>query len=264
MASYKPVAALSRGLAVLRAVNELRPATVGSIHAATGLDKATIVRMLETLQHEHLVMRGAQRNVYVPTGRTRELASGFDACRRLGEIASPVLGELSARFGWPALVAIADGDAMLLVESSANRGPLVLLRQPGYRAPMLVTAAGRAYLAFCSAAERDRVLASLASRKDDRGSVAPASADLHALLDEVRAAGFAMTDDDYSESEHEGALWAMAVPVAGPAGLYCTLDFVFVRSAVSVAVARGRFLAPMQVAAERLAKELEKAGMPVA
>src|SRR5690606_532369 len=129
--------------------------------------------------------------------------------------------------------------------------------------PMLVTAAGRVYLAFCSVAERDRILASLVSRKDDRACSALASASLDVLLDEVRAAGFATTDDDYSESEHEGALWAMAVPVVGVAGLYGTLDFVFIRSGVSLAVARSRFLQPMEAAAERLAQQLDQAGMPV-
>jgi hypothetical protein len=44
----RPVIALSRGLEVLRVINQERHSTVGSLHKATGLNKATIVRMLET------------------------------------------------------------------------------------------------------------------------------------------------------------------------------------------------------------------------
>ena len=49
MGSYKPVNAALRGLDVLAAVNKLKGrATIGELHRETSLDKATIVRMLET------------------------------------------------------------------------------------------------------------------------------------------------------------------------------------------------------------------------
>jgi IclR family transcriptional regulator, mhp operon transcriptional activator len=57
MTSFRPVIALSRGLEVLRVINQERQSTVGSLHKATGLNKATIVRMLETLEHEGYVVR---------------------------------------------------------------------------------------------------------------------------------------------------------------------------------------------------------------
>ena len=52
MACFKPVIALTRGLEILRVVNDEGRSTVRSLHKATGLDKATIVRMLQTLEHE--------------------------------------------------------------------------------------------------------------------------------------------------------------------------------------------------------------------
>ncbi len=61
MPSFKPVIALTRGLEILRVVNEQQLTSVGALHKATGLDKATIVRMLETLEHEGYVMRDAER-----------------------------------------------------------------------------------------------------------------------------------------------------------------------------------------------------------
>ena len=78
MPSFKPVIALSRGLDILRVVNEERQASVGSLHKATGLDKATIVRMLETLEHEGYVLRDVDRAVYAPTGRALLLSQGYD------------------------------------------------------------------------------------------------------------------------------------------------------------------------------------------
>ena len=50
-ASFKPVSALERGLAVLAAVSKLARAKVGDVCQETGLDKATIIRMLRTMDH---------------------------------------------------------------------------------------------------------------------------------------------------------------------------------------------------------------------
>src|SRR4051812_25786276 len=47
--SYRPVESAQRVLRVLRALNALRSASVAELHAATGLSKPTVVRMLETL-----------------------------------------------------------------------------------------------------------------------------------------------------------------------------------------------------------------------
>ena len=61
MTSYRPVNAVLRGLDVLLATNRLKGrATVGEIHRHTGLDKATIVRMLETLAHAGLTVRNEE------------------------------------------------------------------------------------------------------------------------------------------------------------------------------------------------------------
>ena len=70
MPSFRPVVALARGIEILRLVNDQRVSTVGSLHKATGLDKATIVRMLETLEHEGYVLRDAESATYAPTGRS--------------------------------------------------------------------------------------------------------------------------------------------------------------------------------------------------
>ena len=71
MGSYKPVNAVIRGMEVLAAVNKLKgKATVGEIHRETAIDKATIVRMLETLMHAGYVYRDDDRTMYEVTGKT--------------------------------------------------------------------------------------------------------------------------------------------------------------------------------------------------
>ncbi|MFT3800920.1 MAG: helix-turn-helix domain-containing protein [Burkholderiaceae bacterium] len=261
MASFKPVIAVSRALAVLRAVNALDPATVGSIHEATGLNKATIVRMLETLQYEGLVVRGAARNAYVPTGRTLQLSQGFDARRRIGALADPILDELRQRHGWPADVALFDVDAMIVVQSSADQGPLTFRRRPGFRAPMLVTSMGRAYLAHCAPAERDRIVERLRRVKDRWTTLSRRPAELASLLAEIRGRGFATMDDEYSEYAYDGTVWSIAVPIVDDTALYGSMNLMLVRSAMPLKSAETRLVPPLKQAATRLARLLTQAGM---
>jgi hypothetical protein len=69
MASYQPVTAVLRGLGVLAATSRLDGrATLAEIHRLTGLDKSTILRMLETLEHAGFIVRNDERRSYQVTG----------------------------------------------------------------------------------------------------------------------------------------------------------------------------------------------------
>ena len=108
MTSFRPVIALSRGLEVLRAINQERQSTVGSLHKATGLNKATIVRMLETLEHEGYVVRRTEPASYAPTGRALLLSAGYDEPTWIGGIAEPILNKFRKQIHWPSDIAVLD------------------------------------------------------------------------------------------------------------------------------------------------------------
>src|SRR5262249_14693633 len=162
MPSFKPVIALARGLEILRAINVEHEATVGSLHKATGLDKATIVRMLETLEHEGYVSRDPHRAVYAVTGRCLLLTQGYDHHIWVGKIAEPVMREFRRQIGWPSDIAVFDHDAMAVAQTTREPGSLLFSRRPGFRFPLLATSMGLAYLAFCGEEEQSRIIARLA------------------------------------------------------------------------------------------------------
>jgi len=261
MPSFKPVIALARGLEILRVVNEEGVATVRGIHRETGLDKATIVRMLETLEHEGYVMRDPHQPVYVPTGRTLQLSQGFDRHLWIGAVAEPILGAFRPRIGWPSDVGICDGDAMVVVRTTRGRqGPLSFNRKTGFRAPVLVTSLGRAYLAFCPADERTAIIARLAaqpgSQPDSWAELARQPRKLAALLDEVRQRGFAVMDPAYGDAEYGGMVWAFGVPVRAGDTVFAAINIMMLKTAVSLDDARENLLAPLQETADRLAAAL--------
>lgn len=250
MPSFKPVAAVLRGLDVLRAVNEAREATVGSVHAATGLDKATIVRMLETLEHGGYVVRLPGRSAYAPGGRTLELSRGYNLQRDLGMAAEPILTDLRRRIGWPSDLAVCDHGTMIVVQTSREQGPLSFNRRPGYRAPILSTSLGRAYVAFCGEAERQDILARVREKPDAESTSVDRAEE---ILAEVRERGYSVMDDAYSEREYEGLVWAMSVPVLSGGTARAALNVMMLRNAVSREAAVEQLLAPLQETAEQLA-----------
>lgn len=261
MPSFKPVIALTRGLEILRVVNDEGQSTIRSLHKATGLDKATIVRMLETLEHEGYIMRDAAQAVYAPTGRTLALSQGYDRHLWVGAIAEPIIGAFRARIGWPSDVAICDRDAMVVVQTTRGKpGPITFNRKQGFRAPMLATALGRAYLAFCGGQERARVLALLAESQAPWTDLARAPAQLQAMLDGVRQAGYAVMDREYSARELGGMIWSFAVPVARGGEIFAAINMMMLTSAVTLAEAERQFLGPLRETAAELAEALAHKG----
>ena len=257
MPSFKPVIALARGLEILRVVNAEGQATVRGIHRDTGLDKATIVRMLETLEHEGYVMRDPAQPIYSPTGRTLLLSQGYDQHVWIGAVAEPILGEFRARIGWPSDVAICDRDAMVVVQTSRGlQGPLSFNRKTGFRASVLMTSLGRAYLAFCPPEECERIITLLAAQPGAWNDLARQPRKLATMLEDVRRRGYAVMDAAYGDREYGGMVWAFGVPVRNGDKVFASINMMMLKNAVSLEEAVEKFLGPLQETADHLALAL--------
>lgn len=256
MPSFKPVIALARGLEILRAVNEQRQASVGSLHKATGLDKATIVRMLETLEHEGYVMRDADRAIYAPTGRSLLLSQGYDQHLWIGAIAEPIMQDFRKQIGWPSDIALFDGDAMVIAQTTRGHDSMLFNRRPGFRFPVLATSMGRAYLAFCGEQRQAEIVAKLAEIPGSATELARHPRRLKKLLADTRERGYAVMDADYSRQVFDNKVWAMGVPVHNDRQVFASINIMMLRSAVTMDEAVKQFLKPLQSAAVQIAEAL--------
>jgi IclR family mhp operon transcriptional activator len=264
MSCFDPIIALQRGLSVLAVVNKGKSVSVKAIYQQTGLHKSTIIRMLETLVHEGYVAKTA-RSTYVPTGRTLSLSQGYDRVSRIGDIAGPALADFRRTIAWPSDIALYHDDSMLIVQTSRGRGPLYFKRENGYRAPILSTSLGQAYLAFCDRELRARIIERLATIPDPRNALSRDRPTLERNLAEVRAKGFATMNRTHSLQEYGGKVWGMAVPVHDGQYVYAAINILMLRSVCSEQDALKRFLGPLQEFAARLAKAIgsETPGTPI-
>ncbi|MCP4071409.1 MAG: helix-turn-helix domain-containing protein [Hyphomicrobiales bacterium] len=257
MSSYRPVKALLRGLEVLLNVNRISDrVSVGEIHHNTGIDKATIVRMLETLVHAGYVIRMEDGPHYEVTGKALLLSSGYDRHRVVGNIVSPIMAEFRTKISWPSDVAIFEHNQMLVVETSRQAGPLLVNRHPGYRAPILGTSLGLAYLAFTDEFERETVLLQEAFDSAPWNDIARNKDLAGKMFAKIRSQGFAVMHPDYSTREYGGKIGTIGVPIFGSDGVFGAINILFLKNVLPIRRACGELLGPLQAVAKKISGEL--------
>lgn len=258
MASYKPVTAALRVLEVLAAVNRLdTKANVAEIHHLTGIDKATVVRMLETLIAAGYVLRDKVQPIYRPTGKTLSLSTAYDRHRAVIDIVSDDLADFRQQVGWPSDVALFDHDAMLVVQSSRQNEPLHFKRASGFRAPVLATSLGLAYLANCPEEEREEYLARAAADAAMWNDLARNRPILEAKLNAIRAQGYATMEESYSRSFYESKFFSIGVPIMTSERLFGAINVIYLRSALNEKAARDELLEPIKAVAASMARKLD-------
>jgi IclR family mhp operon transcriptional activator len=256
MSSFEPVTAALRVLDVLRAVNRLKEASVGDIFRETGLNRPTIVRMLETLMHVGFVARHPAEPIYMPTGRTLDLSSGYQRHEEMALAAGPVLARLHKELQWPSDVAVFDQDAMVVARTSRGAGFVHFNRRPGYRAPLLGTSLGMSFLAFCDETTRANALAALAASTDPWSAIAREPKKLQGMLNIVRKRGYATMSQDYSDSSYGGMASAVGVPIPLGGAAVGSLNLMYLRNSIDETRVIARFVQPLKDAAADIAQAL--------
>lgn len=259
MASYRQVVAVERAMAVLRCVSLHKLATVGSIHQDTGIDKATIVRLLETLINEGYVHRTPEGPSYEVTRKVTQLVNGYDRHRELGRVGGKVMDKYRKTITWPMTFAAFDGDAMVIVEAIRKPRGLVVNRVPGYRFPMLVTSSGLAYLSAVTDEERDGIFDHLSSQPSpsiwDKRANDPD--EVKRVLDTVRQNGYAISDEEYYKEQHDGVLWGASVPIKGKTETYGAFGIMLLTHVLPRGEGLDEYLPIMQHIADEVAAEMD-------
>ena len=192
MESTRPIRALIRGLDALTVLNLKNGATVSEVAQEIRLPRTTTYRILETLSHAGYVYRDAIDDRYRLTIMVRGLSDGFDDEAWVTQIARPHINELGKEIIWPVAIASLSGTSMMIRETTDHRSPLAVERySAGFRVPLLTSASGRVYLAFCSAAQRDALLDILARSTRENDKHAKHRTEVAQILSDARAQGYA-------------------------------------------------------------------------
>ncbi|HEY3871660.1 MAG TPA: IclR family transcriptional regulator C-terminal domain-containing protein [Actinocrinis sp.] len=187
------IEALARGLDVITAFTpRQRAMSLSEVAAATGLARPTARRILLTLQELGYVR--AEGSAFALTPRVLDLGVAYVRSMGLWEIARPHMEILSARVDESCSIAQLDGSDIVYVARVAVPKIVALAVQIGTRFPALPTSLGKVLLAALDPEQAEAVLAE-PSRSGLAPRWQPGRAEREAELREVRARGWALTDE---------------------------------------------------------------------
>ena len=243
----------SRILTVLEALNRERAATVARLQAETSLPKPTIVRLLHTLIDGGYALKLSRTEGYAVAERALRLSEGFEERDRVVVLARPLLDAFTARRKWLTNLQTYDRGAMLGRYATSDSSPLS--SDPpaiNRRSPMLTTAHGQVYLAFCSGEERALILAMLRASKKPANAPAHDPLGVETIIATVQQQGYALRT-----ATPRDRVVGFAVPVMKAGGVAATMGLRYFRTAMSPVEAVDRYLEPLRAMAAELSEALE-------
>ena len=252
MESTRPIRALMRGLDALTVLNLRDGATVSEVAQQIRLPRTTVYRILETLCTAGFVFRDTSDERYRLTIMVRSLSGGFDDEAWVAQIAKPLINELCREIVWPISISTLSGTTMMVRETTDHSSPVAIERySAGFRAPLLTSAAGRAYLAFCAASQRETLIDVLArSTKEEDKLARLQRADLQRMLGDIKAQGYATA----TRSRRMVEEISLSVPVLLNDRVLAALTVRFASSAVPLKTGVERFLPKLRQCAAAIGR----------
>ncbi len=246
------VRAFKRGLDVLREVNRSGGIRAGDVARQLDLPRPTVYRLLETLEELGYIARSASDDRFRVTRHALSLGDGYDPGIFICQVAAPYLAELSRTLVWPVDLSTYENAAMVIQETTHARSPLSIDRgMIGKRLPMLQTSAGRAYLAACAPAERDVIINHLRrmDAAEDRRFLEPDR--LQRMIAETSERGYAIRND----GEFNPKTSSIAVPIVRGDVVFGCISIIWIRSAMALEEAVGKYAAPLRETAAAIPVE---------
>ena len=260
-AEYVKVRGLVLGLAMLRAINlqDGGRSTLAQLSQETGLHRTTVRRLLETLIAEGYVRRSESDDQYRLTLAVRSLSEGFRDEDWVASIAAPALSELLQAVVWPSDITTPHGVYMIIRETTHRFSPLSFHRaMVGQSIPMLLTAAGRAFFAYCPEVQREEVLRLARNGEDEQARLAADDRLIANIVSRTRERGYATNDGEWTSQRKVGAIGA---PILLDGRPVAAVNIVYLNKLLTPKEAERRFWPALQRVSmgieERLKERLE-------
>jgi IclR family mhp operon transcriptional activator len=261
----KTVRALDRGLEVLAFIQSARAASLHDMHLGTGLPKATLIRIIATLDQRGLIWQRIADGAYMPSQLPAARSTHEGSEDRLVEVASPVLERLCRTVNWPSILAVPRLDHMEVLETNAPKSYFhhIPLGPVGFRVNMLRSATGRAYLAFCTDSERQAVLKRLRASTDPGNALAHRPVLAKRLVEETRRLGYGHRTADFgghydlSRQQADDGRDSIAVPIRAGGEVVAAVNLTWIHKVLTLQQVVDRHLAPLQAAAAEIGARLD-------
>ena len=226
--------------------------------------KATLLRILQTAHDHGMVWQRLGDGAFLPSHSLDRFREPDDP-GWIVEIASPVMERLVRKAGWPSVLGVPRATVMEIRETNSKHAlvdDIVFTRTP-YRANMLRSASGRAYISHCDPRRREAILDQLRHDDEPGHALAHDSAGLEAMIRGARARGYALRHPDFGgsyglpRSAHDDGRQSMAVPIRRGYAI-ATINITWRRTAMPTQRAVNRHLGDLKEAAAEIETLIER------
>lgn len=249
---YVSVRALERGLQLLVEMARLGRCKPVDLAEATGFDRTTVYRLLETLRRRGFVSQNLSDGSFGLTESIQRLGEGFTYSDRVCSIVAPALKHLVSKISWPSDFATFETDAMLIRETTHHFSPFSKHRSMvGTPVSLTRTALGRAVLWAAQPDER-MVMLNLVSRSNRPEAMeATDEKRLSAIIADAQRRGYA-----WSINEAETGISGIALPVQAGRHVAGAINVIFFTSALTPQQAAERYLPALKEAIQSVEEAL--------
>jgi IclR family mhp operon transcriptional activator len=228
-------------LQLLEAISSRGTADLATLQLATGLPKPTMIRLLRTLARTGHVRHVSRRVGYALSEGVLRLSAGLLYADRVVSSARSHMEFFTATYKWPLGIATFHRGALRLRHGTYAQSPVATnIPSLDQKLPLLTSAHGHVYFAFCSDVERKIILETLRAPSHPEYAEARNVRRTAAIIRDVRAKGYALRE--MRPRERVGGL---AVPVFHRDRVVATISMRYFRAAVSPEEVVDRYLGPM-------------------
>ncbi|MBI2754817.1 MAG: IclR family transcriptional regulator [Betaproteobacteria bacterium] len=198
---------LARGLEVLRCFTPLEPMLGNKeISVRTGLPKPTVSRLTYTLTKLGYLRHNMRLGKYQLGSAVLSIGYPLLASMSVRQVARPYIKELADYCTGSVSMGIRDRLNMVYVESCRSGNGLTTLPDIGTSVPIAQAAIGRAYLAACTASEREALLNQMKVKQPE--TLRKYKGQIERALEDIRGRGFCVSLGELRREVH-----AVGVPM---------------------------------------------------
>ena len=183
---------LARGLEVLRCFTPMEPMLGNKeISSRTCLPKPTVSRLTYTLTKLGYLRHNVRLGKYQLGSAVLSIGYPLLASMSVRQIARPLMEELAEHCNGAVSMAIRDRLNIVFVESCRSGNAFATLPDIGASTSIAASVSGRAFLAGCSAAERESLLNQMKVKEPE--TYARNRAHIEKALEDIRSRGYCIT-----------------------------------------------------------------------
>lgn len=216
------VPAIERAVRILNALKD-GPSEYGVSELSKSLEinKSTVHGIVRTLSKHRMLEQDPNTRKYRLGPGLIELGGVARAGRDLRQVAHPFLVKLTERIGETVLLGVFEDDGITIIDRVEPGGEYHITASSGQRLPFAAGSFGRAFLAWMTDDQVDRLLTTHGLNRYTETT----TTDLERFKDalrKVRQQGYSVDDRE----QYLQGVWAVSAPIHGPEGILAVLTLV--------------------------------------